>query len=138
MRADLRSVIGWAVTGVLAAIVIAGFVMGDPEPTDRVESLGASIKCPVCQGEAIIDSPSPTAEAMMEVLEEKVAAGETDQQIYAYFKARFGDGIVLDPPLEGRTLFVWIAPLLAVAGGLWMIATRRRKTEPSREPVETS
>lgn len=138
MRTDLRTVIGWAITGVLAAIVIAGFVMGDPEPADRVETLGSSIKCPVCQGEAIIDSPSPTAKAMMEVLEEKVAAGETDQQIYTYFKARFGDGIVLDPPLEPKTLFVWLAPFLAIGGGLWMIATRRRKPARGTEPAEAS
>jgi cytochrome c-type biogenesis protein CcmH len=136
MRADLRSVVGWAITGVLAAIVIAGFVMGDPEPADRLDSLGSSIKCPVCQGEAIIDSPSPTAKAMMEVLEEKVAAGETDQQIYAYFTARFGDGIVLDPPLEPKTIFVWLAPFLAIGGGLWMIATRRRKPTPETEHAE--
>ncbi len=122
-----RKLIGWVVTVGLAVIVAVGLVVGDATPEDRVASLGAAIKCPVCQGEAIIDSPSPTAKAMLEVVEEKVAAGESDQQIVAYFQARFGDGIYLDPPFAGRTLLVWLIPLFAVAGGVWMILSRRRK-----------
>ncbi len=122
-----RKLIGWVVTVGLAAIVAVGLVVGDAPPEDRVASLGAAIKCPVCQGEAIIDSPSPTAKAMLEVVEEKVAAGESDQQIVAYFQGRFGDGIYLDPPFAGRTLLVWLIPLFAVAGGVWMILSRRRK-----------
>ncbi len=122
-----RKLIGWVVTVGLAAIVTVGLVVGDATPEDRVASLGAAIKCPVCQGEAIIDSPSPTAKAMLEVVEEKVAAGESDQQIVAYFQDRFGDGIYLDPPFAGRTLLVWLIPLFAVAGGVWMILSRRRK-----------
>ncbi len=122
-----RKLIGWVVTVGLAAIVAVGLVVGDATPEDRVASLGAAIKCPVCQGEAILDSPSPTAKAMLEVVEEKVAAGESDQQIVAYFQGRFGDGIYLDPPFAGRTLLVWLIPLFAVAGGVWMILSRRRK-----------
>ncbi|MDH5616490.1 MAG: cytochrome c-type biogenesis protein CcmH, partial [Acidimicrobiia bacterium] len=62
--------------------------------------------------------------------EEKVAAGETDQQIVAYFQARFGDGIYLDPPFAGKTLLVWLLPVFAVGAGVWMILSRRRKPLP--------
>jgi cytochrome c-type biogenesis protein CcmH len=134
MSADLRKRVGWVVTATLAVIVVVGFAMGDARPEDRVASIGASIRCPVCQGEAIIDSPSPTAKAMMEIVSEKVAAGETDQQIESYFQARFGEGILLDPPFAGKTLLVWILPVLAIAGGVWLILTRRRK--PEAIPVE--
>lgn len=65
----------------------------------------------------------------MEIVEEKVAAGESDQQIVSYFQARFGEGILLDPPFAGKTLLVWILPLLAVIGGVWMILTRRRTSD---------
>lgn len=136
MNADLRSIGGWVITIALAGVVIAGFVLGDPTPEDRVATLGAAIKCPVCQGEAIIDSPSETASAMMELLEEKVAAGETDQQIIDFFQSRFGDGIYLDPPFEGKTVVVWLTPVAAVAGGLWLISRRRRR--PESLPVEQS
>ncbi len=123
---DWRASAGWIITVLLAAIVVAGFVMGDPHPEDRVASLGASIRCPVCQGESILDSPAETAKVMMDIVEEKVASGESDQQIIQYFTGRFGDGILLDPPLSGKTLLVWIVPLLAVGGGIWMILSRRR------------
>ncbi|MDH3247587.1 MAG: cytochrome c-type biogenesis protein CcmH [Acidimicrobiia bacterium] len=135
MGPDRRAVLGRAATVVLAVIVVAGLFMGDARPEDRVATLGASIKCPVCQGEAIIDSPSPTAQAMMEVLEEKVAAGETNRQIFDYYRQRFGDGIVLDPPLEGKTLVVWLTPILGLIVGGLMISTRRRRPEQSSAEV---
>jgi cytochrome c-type biogenesis protein CcmH len=128
-------VLGRAATVVLAVIVVAGLFMGDARPEDRVATLGASIKCPVCQGEAIIDSPSPTAQAMMEVLEEKVAAGETDRQIFEYFQQRFGDGIVLDPPFEGKTLVVWLTPIVGLIAGGLLISTRRRRPEQTSAEV---
>lgn len=131
MSAELRTLAGRIATVLLAGIVVIGFIIGDDSPEDRVATLGASIKCPVCQGEAIIDSPSPTARAMMDVLEEKVAAGESDRQIFDYFSARFGDGIVLDPPFEGKTLVVWLTPIVALGAGMWMIASRRR--EPTKQ-----
>lgn len=126
MRAEPRQLLGWVVTAALAITVVVGLLLGDPRPQDRVATLGASIKCPVCQGEAIVDSPSETAKAMMDVIEEKVAAGETDQQIKAYFRSRFGEGILLDPPFAGKTMLVWIFPVFAIAGGVWLILSRRR------------
>ncbi|MGB8360286.1 MAG: cytochrome c-type biogenesis protein CcmH [Acidimicrobiia bacterium] len=44
-----------------------------------------------------------------------------------YFRARYGEGILLDPPFSGKTLLIWILPILAVGGGVWMILTRRRQ-----------
>ncbi len=130
MARDARSVLGLVITALLAAVVIFGFVVGSPREEDRVARLGAIIKCPVCQGEAIGDSPSETAEAMMDVVAEKVAAGETDDQIITYFQTRFGEGILLDPPVGGKTLLVWVLPVVAVGGGVWMILSRRRSPEP--------
>lgn len=124
---DWRRLTGSLITITLAAIVVAGFVLGDASPQDRVASIGAVIRCPVCQGESIADSPAETARVMMDIVEEKVSAGETDQQIIQYFRARYGDGILLDPPFSGKTLFIWILPILAVGGGVWMILTRRRQ-----------
>ena len=131
MDSKARSLGGWAITAVLAAVVIVGLVMGDSAEADRVNDLGARIKCPVCQGEAIGDSPSETALAMMEIVEEKVAAGETDAQIVDFFTARYGNGILLDPPFAGSTLLVWLLPVLAVAGGVGMILSRKR------QPIKT-
>lgn len=127
MDSRVRNLAGSAITVILAAVVIVGLVMGDNAAEDRVNTLGARIKCPVCQGEAIGDSPSETALAMMQIVEEKVAAGESDAQIVDYFTARYGNGILLDPPFSGSTLLVWLLPVVAVAGGVWMILSRKRQ-----------
>ena len=127
MDNKVRTFGGSAITLILAVVVIVGLVMGDNAAEDRVNALGARIKCPVCQGEAIGDSPSETALAMMQIVEEKVAAGESDAQIVDYFTARYGNGILLDPPFSGSTLLVWLLPAAAVAGGVWMILSRKRQ-----------
>ena len=122
-----------AVMAVLAVVVVAGIVMGEETESDRAEALGERIKCPVCQGEPIGDSPSETARAMMDIVEERIEAGESDQQIIDYFTARYGDGILLDPPFAGRTLLLWILPFVALAAGIVLILGRRRK-EPAADP----
>lgn len=113
-------------TAALAAIVIAGFVVGEASEADRVAALGARIRCPVCQGEPIADSPSETARTMMEIVAERVAVGESDDQIIEYFKTRYGDWVVLDPPFRGATLAVWLLPVAALAAGIGLIAGRVR------------
>ena len=127
MSEQIRKVIAGLVTVALAAIVLVGIVIGDATPQDRVQALGSSIKCPVCQGEAIADSPSETATAMMEVVAEKVDEGLSDDQIFEFFRARYGDGILLDPPFGGRTLALWLLPVAAVGAGVFMILGRRQR-----------
>ncbi len=133
MSEKARRWIAGVVTVALAVVVVAGLIIGEDTEQDRVRALGTRIKCPVCQGESIADSPSETATAMLEIVAERVAAGQSDDQIIDYFTARYGDGILLDPPFAGRTLLLWLLPLLAIAGGIWMIQGRRRSKSPSLE-----
>jgi cytochrome c-type biogenesis protein CcmH len=71
---------------------------------------------------------------MMDIVAERVQAGETDEQIIAYFTSRYGDGILLDPPFEGRTLALWLLPLVALGAGIALILGRRRA--PDREEAD--
>jgi len=129
MPDNIRKILAWVVTLGLAAVVGWGFIAGGESDTDRVLALGSRIKCPVCQGEAISESPSDTAVAMMEVVAEQVEAGLTDEQILDYFTARYGDGIRLDPRFEIRTMLLWLLPAAALIGGGFLIWTRRRRPE---------
>ncbi len=131
----VRRWIAGLVTAALAAIVLVGLVAGEPSESDRVASLGSRIRCPVCQGEPIADSPSETATAMMRIVSERVAMGESDGQIIEYFRARYGDWIVLDPPFRGATLILWLLPLLALAGGVVLIAGRVRRGEGTPDDI---
>jgi cytochrome c-type biogenesis protein CcmH len=71
---------------------------------------------------------------MMEVVAEQVDEGRTNDQIFEYFRARYGDGILLDPSLRVRTLALWLLPVAAVAGGIVLIL-RRRQSPPAPVPT---
>ena len=100
-----------------------------------MQAIGSRVKCPVCQGVAIADSPSETARAMMDVVEERIAEGWSDDQIIDYFSERYTDSIVIDPPFAGNTLLVWLLPGFAVIAGVFMIASRRKAPAPQDSEV---
>lgn len=125
MSERVRNILYVGVIAMLAVVVVV-LVAQDPTEEDRVARLGASIMCPVCQGEAIIHSPSQMARDMMSLIEERVTQGSTDGQIVDELTAVYGDGILLDPPVSGPTLILWLAPAAALIGGLGVIAWWRR------------
>ncbi len=127
MRDQVRTILAWVVTLGLVAVIVGGMVIGEETEVDRVQAIGSRIKCPVCQGESIMESPSETATAMMDIVAERVTGGQTDVQIITYFTERYGDGILLDPRFEPRTMLLWLLPAAALVGGGLMIWSRRRK-----------
>ena len=135
MSESIRKAIAAAVTIGLAIVVVFGIIQGDRTDEDRARSIGSRVKCPVCQGVAIADSPSETARAMMDVVEERIAEGWSDGQIIDYFSERYTDSIVIDPPFAGNTLLVWLLPAFAVLAGVFMIFTRRKAPTASNDEV---
>ena len=75
-----------------------------PATVDRVEQIGTRIKCPVCQGESIANSPSQMAEDMMDLVSERVSAGVPDQEIVDELLGSYTGAVLLDPPASGATL----------------------------------
>ncbi|MBV9543227.1 MAG: cytochrome c-type biogenesis protein CcmH, partial [Chloroflexi bacterium] len=78
---------------------------------DAVRRIALQLQCPVCEGETVADSPSGLANDMRNVIRQKVAAGEPDQQILDEFVASYGDGILTEPPKHGISLGVWVGPV---------------------------
>lgn len=104
------------------------------EKTREVASL---LRCPVCQGLSVADSPSESALAMKDEVEALVAKGYDTEQILFYFESSYGEFIRLEPKVEGMNLFVWAAPGLLVLGGLAMVlwvAAGRSRAAPSVAP----
>lgn len=115
--------------------VVALLVSARPAP-DRAQDLAESLRCPVCQSVSIADSPSEQAVAMRQVVAEQVAQGRSDAEIVAFFQARYGDWVLLDPPTRGVTLALWLLPpVVAVLGGV-LVATRARARTHSGGPSE--
>jgi cytochrome c-type biogenesis protein CcmH len=104
-----------------------------PADLDRVEEIGSRIKCPVCQGESIANSPSPMAEDMMDLVSERVTAGVSDQDIIDELLGSYSGAVLLDPPVAGSTLVLWLAPLAALATGVGVILWWQR--HPGADPA---
>lgn len=96
----------------------------------RARTLDSELRCMTCQGETIAESSADLAADMRAEVRRRIAAGQSDDQIKAYFVSRYGDFILMRPPVQGNTLLLWLAPglaLLAAAGGAFFYFTRRGK-----------
>lgn len=102
----------------------------------KVREIGSVLRCPVCRNLSVADSPSPLASEMRGVIREKLQAGESREAIINYFVARYGEEIMLDPPREGFTLFLWLGSLGLVAAGLFIMAVRVRRALVSIRDME--
>jgi len=128
-------------TLVLAAIAVALALAWSARPqplssADRVDRLSAELRCPVCQGLSVQDSPSETARSIRGLVAQRVAEGRTDDEITAEFQRSYGDWILLSPPLLGPSGLVWLAPLGALLLGTWLAWARARA--PAAVPAEIS
>jgi cytochrome c-type biogenesis protein CcmH len=100
---------------------------------DGVRRVGKQLQCPICSGATVADSPSDLAGQMRGVIRSKLQAGESDQQIIDYFVERYGDGVLIEPPRRGISLLVWVAPvIMLVAGGflLWRLLRSWMRPRP--------
>ena len=94
-------------------LLIAGLVTAQVELEPRVFEIASKLRCPVCTSESVAQSAAETSVRMREIIAQKLQAGESEAQILAYFQARYGDWILLEPPRRGLYLVVWIFPALA-------------------------
>lgn len=119
----------WLVASILALLVVGGvgLMAGDPSPQDRAYAIDQRLRCPVCKNVAIAFSASETAASARRIVEEQVKAGRTDEEIIGYFTARYGQWILLDPPMQGRTLILWILPIAVAGGAVLLVVIRTRR-----------
>lgn len=124
MRGRWRTLASASAIAALLAVAVIGLVTGSrPEP-DRALQLQRQLRCPVCTTVSIAESGSETAAAMRRTVTEQVAAGRSDQQIIGYFRARYGDWVLLDPPARGATLWLWLLPVAVAVLGAAVVLTR--------------
>ncbi|TQM09880.1 cytochrome c-type biogenesis protein [Pseudonocardia kunmingensis] len=127
-----------AILGLLAVTVVTLATAARPAP-DRAQELSERLRCPVCKSVSIADSPSEMATAMRQVVAEQVVAGRTDREIVDFFRGRYGDWVLLDPPRRGSTLPLWLVPLAATALGVAVVLARvRRRDAPAVELAESA
>lgn len=107
-----------------------GYPAGAPQDA-QLEALtrkvASELRCPVCQGLSIEDSPSEQARNMRDVVRDQLAQGRTPEQVKAYFVERYSEWILLAPKPRGFNLAVYVLPVLAVLAGaavVWVLIRR--------------
>ena len=103
-----------------------------------VRQIAAQLRCVVCQNLSVADSPSEMANQMRTIVRERLEAGETPEQVVAYFVDKYGEWILLSPRPRGFNLLVWIVPFGGIAAGLvaLLFVARRWSRRPAEQPVE--
>jgi|SRR5438105_333195 len=98
----------------------------------RTDEIGALLRCPVCQGLSVADSPSTMARNMKAEVREKLAAGYDQEQILADFERSYGEFVRLEPPMRGVNWLVWFGPAGVLVAGGAVIAWALRRSPRSR------
>ena len=88
--------------------------------------ISTKLRCPVCQGVAISDSPSSMATHMREQVRELLAQGYSAEQVMTYFEKSYGELVRLEPPMRGLNRVLWLLPVILLLGGGLFVAARAR------------
>lgn len=116
-----------------------GAPLAGPQLVQRTNEVSALLRCPVCQGMAVSDSPAAMAVNMKEQVRELLARGYTEEQILEYFERSYGQFVLLRPKFRGVTSLVWLLPVIALAIGVFIVMMKMRKLSavpPAAPPVE--
>ena len=108
--------------------------LSDPALEARARALSQQLRCLVCQSESIDDSNADLAHDLRVLVRDRLKAGDSDADVLAYLRARYGDYVLLNPPVERATWLLWFGPgavLLIVLAGLGIAARRRKPVEAS-------
>ena len=112
-------------------------ILQNPQLESRARVLSKNIRCLVCQNQSIDDSNASLAKDLRKVVREQLVNGASDEEIFDFLIERYGDFVLLKPPVKPSTYMLWYGPIFLFLIGLLMsvlFLTRRRKLAPE-EPL---
>ena len=128
----------------LALVLVHVFVLGsfsqalpDSVVEARTKAIASQLRCPVCQGLSIQDSPTELAQSMRNVIKSQVQAGKSDKEIIDYFVEKYDEWILLQPKARGVNLLVYLLPIVLLMGGLGFVMHLSRKWSHGSRTVVT-
>lgn len=133
-------VLGAALAGgaTAALAVMPDEVLADQKLEARARHISAGLRCLVCQNQSIDDSDAPLARDLRLLVRERLKAGDNDTAVTDFIVARYGEFVLLKPPLTWHTALLWATPfllLLAAAYAIWRNMSRSRERLASASPT---
>ena len=93
----------------------------------RARDISKNIRCMVCQNQSIDDSDSPLAKDLRILIRNEIKIGKSDKEIYKFLSDRYGDFILLNPPIKLKTLALWFLPFIFFLVGIYIIFNQNKK-----------
>ena len=116
-----------------------GEILSDPALESRARAISAELRCLVCQNQSIDDSDADLAKDLRVLVRERLKAGDTDEQIFDYVVARYGDFVLLNPPFKAKTILLWAGPAALLLSGIVAVAVYfRRRAAPAEDASSLS
>jgi len=103
---------------ITAFAVDPGEILKDPKLEQRARSISKGLRCVVCQNQSIDDSDAKLARDLRVLVRDRIIAGDSDMAVVDYVVSRYGDFVLLRPPVKGVTLVLWLGPIIITLFGL--------------------
>ena len=110
-------------------------ILEDKLLEERARVISKELRCLVCQNQSIDDSDAPLARDLRVLVRERLQAGESDEKVIKFVVDRYGDFVLLRPPIKASTLALWISPIAILIVGVILLLMRFRKQEKNM-PVQ--
>ncbi len=117
-------------TALPASAVLPDEIMTDPVLEQRARAISKQLRCLVCQGEDIDESAAGLARDLRLLVRERLRAGDSDAEVLDSIQARYGDYVLMKPPVKPSTYLLWLTPVFVLAGGLFILFRRMRFKTP--------
>ncbi len=124
----IGAMLAWTFATATAFAVEPDEMLDDPVLEERAREISAGLRCLVCQNQSIDDSNAQLAKDLRVLVRERLVEGDSDEQVLDYVVSRYGDFVLLKPPMKPSTYLLWFGPILIVALGiLALIAIFRQR-----------
>jgi cytochrome c-type biogenesis protein CcmH len=111
-------------------------ILKDPALEARAREIGKELRCLVCQNQSIDDSNADLARDLRVIVRERLTKGDTDKQVFDYVVSRYGDFVLLKPPVKSSTLLLWGAPVIVLLLGIaGLVVWFRNREAPTDDDV---
>ena len=103
-------------------------ILKNPKYELRARNISKNVRCMVCQNQSIDESSAPLAKDLRILIRDKIKDGKKDEEIYKFLADRYGDFILLKPPLNSKNLILWLLPFIFLFLGIYVVFYHNKKS----------